>query len=159
MNWEAIGSIGEIVGAIAVVATLIYLSRQIGMARKESKVQGTYASLEYYANWRSHLIDNPDLAEAVAQANRAETLSEEQTLRLTAFMDDLIITSYVSHLASFEGNPLYHKSSEVDYLIAFLQENPGMVSHWDRCRKFAEKSSPAFLKEMDTREDEYRTRS
>jgi hypothetical protein len=29
MNWEAIGSIGEIVGAIAVVATLGYLATQI----------------------------------------------------------------------------------------------------------------------------------
>ena len=29
MNWEAIGAIGEIVGAIAVIATLFYLSIQI----------------------------------------------------------------------------------------------------------------------------------
>ena len=29
MNWDAIGAIGEIIGALAVVLTLIYLSRQI----------------------------------------------------------------------------------------------------------------------------------
>ena len=29
MNWDAIGAIGEIVGAAAVVATLVYLSRQV----------------------------------------------------------------------------------------------------------------------------------
>ena len=29
MNWDAIGAIGEIIGAIAVVATLFYLARQI----------------------------------------------------------------------------------------------------------------------------------
>ena len=34
MNWEAIGAVGEIVGAIAVIATLIYLAIQIkGSAR------------------------------------------------------------------------------------------------------------------------------
>lgn len=29
MHWEAVGAIGEIVGAIAVVATLVYLARQM----------------------------------------------------------------------------------------------------------------------------------
>ena len=29
MNWEAIGAVGEILGALAVFASLIYLARQI----------------------------------------------------------------------------------------------------------------------------------
>ena len=29
MNWEALGAIGEIVGAVAVIATLAYLAVQI----------------------------------------------------------------------------------------------------------------------------------
>ena len=29
MNWDAVGAVGEIVGAIAVVATLVYLARQL----------------------------------------------------------------------------------------------------------------------------------
>ena len=29
MNWDAIGAIGEVIGAIAVVASLVYLARQI----------------------------------------------------------------------------------------------------------------------------------
>ena len=34
MNWDAIGAIGEIIGAIAVVATLGYLATQIRQSRK-----------------------------------------------------------------------------------------------------------------------------
>jgi len=29
MNWEAVGAIGEIFGAVAVLATLVYLAKQI----------------------------------------------------------------------------------------------------------------------------------
>ena len=29
MNWDAIGAIGEVVGAVAVVVTLLYVARQI----------------------------------------------------------------------------------------------------------------------------------
>ncbi|NNF13214.1 MAG: hypothetical protein HKN72_08325 [Gemmatimonadetes bacterium] len=36
MNWDAIGALGELVGAIAVVATLIYLGRQMRHASEES---------------------------------------------------------------------------------------------------------------------------
>jgi hypothetical protein len=38
MNWDAIGAIGEIVGAAAVVATLFYLARQINDASKQVKM-------------------------------------------------------------------------------------------------------------------------
>ena len=34
MNWEAAGAIGEIVGAIAVVATLVYLALQLRVAKQ-----------------------------------------------------------------------------------------------------------------------------
>ena len=32
MNWDAIGAVGEIIGAVAVVVTLVHLSRQIRLA-------------------------------------------------------------------------------------------------------------------------------
>ena len=34
MNWEAIGAIGEVIGALAVVASLIYLASQIRQNNK-----------------------------------------------------------------------------------------------------------------------------
>ena len=35
MNWDALGAIGEIIGAIAVLATLYYLAKQIKMQNCE----------------------------------------------------------------------------------------------------------------------------
>ena len=43
MNWEAIGAVGEIVGAIAVIATLAYLAIQV--RQNTNSVQGA-AELE-----------------------------------------------------------------------------------------------------------------
>ena len=39
MNWDAVGAIGEIFGALAVVITLVYLSRQLREHTKSLKVQ------------------------------------------------------------------------------------------------------------------------
>jgi len=38
MNWEAIGAIGEIVGALAVVISLIYLASQIRVQNREAQI-------------------------------------------------------------------------------------------------------------------------
>ncbi len=38
MNWDAIGAIGEIVGALTVVATLYYLARQINDSTRQSRM-------------------------------------------------------------------------------------------------------------------------
>tara|TARA_B100000945_G_C19879424_1_gene366468 strand:- start:33 stop:488 length:456 start_codon:yes stop_codon:yes gene_type:complete len=44
MNWEALGAIGELVGAVSVLLTLIYLARQI---KENTKVQtiSAYSSM------------------------------------------------------------------------------------------------------------------
>jgi len=48
MNWQAIGAIGEIVGAVAVVATLLYLARDI---RQNSRSLAISALRDTTANW------------------------------------------------------------------------------------------------------------
>ena len=37
MNWDAIGAVGEIVGALAVVVSLLYLAGQIRVSNKASR--------------------------------------------------------------------------------------------------------------------------
>ena len=46
MNWEAIGAVGEIVGAIAVVVTLVYLAAQIRQNSRAMKGASTHGITE-----------------------------------------------------------------------------------------------------------------
>jgi hypothetical protein len=67
MNWDAIGAIGEIVAAIATVATLIYLARQIHQNTRMSRAEITKDL--YLASWSAilDLTSNDKLAEIWAQ--------------------------------------------------------------------------------------------
>ncbi len=47
MNWEAIGAIGEIVGALAVLATLYYLAIQIKMQNYQLQNQTNRLAFHY----------------------------------------------------------------------------------------------------------------
>ena len=43
MNWEALGAIGEIIGAAAVLATLFYLAAQIKMQNRQLEKSNDHA--------------------------------------------------------------------------------------------------------------------
>lgn len=63
MNWEAIGAVGEILGALAVVVTLFYLARQIHQSTRVARAETTK---DLYLASRKAIFDmaaNRDLAE------------------------------------------------------------------------------------------------
>jgi hypothetical protein len=49
MNWEAVGVVSEIVGATAVVISLLYLARQLQIQNAESRSSAMH---EFYVGWR-----------------------------------------------------------------------------------------------------------
>ncbi len=49
MNWDALGAVGEIVGAVAVVATLVYLSIQIRQNTKSERASALDASINAFS--------------------------------------------------------------------------------------------------------------
>jgi hypothetical protein len=59
VNWEAIGAIGQIVGALAVVISLIYLAREIRSNARSARV----ASLHDINRWFGELVEHPHLGE------------------------------------------------------------------------------------------------
>ena len=50
MNWEAIGAVGEITGAAAVVVTLGYLARQIRQSMAAAKTDSRQRVLDRYSD-------------------------------------------------------------------------------------------------------------
>lgn len=67
MNWDAIAAIGEILGATAVVTSLLYLASQTRQSRiaaeetaKYAGLQATHSMLDLYFNWRRTLLSNPE---------------------------------------------------------------------------------------------------
>jgi hypothetical protein len=59
VNWEAIGAIGQLVGAIAVVFSLIYLAREI---RRNARL-ARQSSVDTLNGWLGQLAQHPHLAQ------------------------------------------------------------------------------------------------
>jgi len=149
MNWDVTGVIAEIVGAATIVITLIYLAIQMRLAREATQAQSSYATIEVYGNWRTHLIENERLAGIVAKANRGEPLSPEEHIQVSELMDDLFIALSISQASGNKSKALYDRSAEVEYAKRTFRKNPGLAPYWEKTRDYIHIMGPEFAKEID----------
>ncbi len=95
MNWEAIGAVGEVGGAIGVVATLVYLAVQVrqnsdNLQHNSESVRAAteLENARLAAEWNSEVAREPALAEIFLAASSGE-LTREQALRFRFLMASL----------------------------------------------------------------------
>ncbi|MEZ5572260.1 MAG: hypothetical protein R3E64_09565 [Halioglobus sp.] len=62
MNWEATGAIGEIIGAAAVVISLIYLASQIRISNRASRQAAEQNLLDNQRQWLGRIADSDSLS-------------------------------------------------------------------------------------------------
>ena len=84
MNWDAIGAIGELISAAAVLVTLIYLAVQVRQARKMQLAESIRATRAERREFFIALRDSPFIPEILGKFESGGELSEAEALRLTA---------------------------------------------------------------------------
>ncbi len=85
MNWEAVGAVGEMAGAIGVIVTLVYLALQIrsnAKATESAVLTNLSTEMERVAG---AVATDEALAEALNTARRGDTLNELQSTRLRSW--------------------------------------------------------------------------
>jgi hypothetical protein len=76
MNWDAIGAIGELVGAAAVVGTLFYLAIQIRLSNRFAERQSRQELISSNIQFHEILVSNPEL---VSIRLKLEDINSEYT--------------------------------------------------------------------------------
>ena len=91
MNWEAIGAIGEIGGAFAVVATLIYLARQIRESTQATRITAYHQATEQLWSVGVAVSKDSELAEILARtfAGGIDSLALPDRMRLEFVLSSL----------------------------------------------------------------------
>lgn len=65
MNWEAIGTITEIIGVVLIVVTLVYLARQVNQNNQLLNEQASYNMLQNQISYYDALAREPELVNVV----------------------------------------------------------------------------------------------
>ena len=92
MNWDAIGAVGEVAGALLVAFTLIYLIIQVRQNSASIDATTTQSNIAGFNQLNMMLATNPKLAEILDRGSESPSeLSEEENLSYT-----WIIRSYLN---------------------------------------------------------------
>ena len=151
MNWDAVGAIGEVVGGVAVLATLVYLALQTRQVRIAAEANGTLQAIEWYGRWRAIHLENSDIAAVLAKANSGQSLNDQESIQFNVLFEELIWVVAVSYANSSRGGSIHDPSSEVDYLVDRLQSNRGAVDEWHRRKELVAGTSRELVALVDRR--------
>lgn len=126
MNWDAIGAVGETIGAIAVVATLIYLSTQI---RQNNKLLSSDSRQTLVSNDLTSLISNVENSDVFAKLVSKELLSAEEQLRLS-FIFALDLRNREFEYFQFK-NGLLDEETWLSYRkVVLINHSTGLGKKW-----------------------------
>ena len=132
MNWEAIGAIGEIISAIAVIGTLAYLARQISQGVNVARAAQNRAVMDSYERLNELILANPTISELLAtlQDNAAE-VSGVENIRVRHLAYRMMNLQATAQLAFTTG----HLGQDEFALYKMDVENwvkmyPGLLPHF-----------------------------
>src|SRR5438874_6808743 len=87
MNWEMISAIGQMLGAIGVIISIVYLAAQIRNQNKESQRAAMNVLTTHWSDLNRTLVENPEMAVLWIRALRSfDDLDAASKLRLGAHL-------------------------------------------------------------------------
>lgn len=104
MNWDAIGSIGEIIGAAAVVISLLYLAMQIRTQNAEARLKALH-EMGREQRIASELLATRELADIFVRANQDySSITEVESVQLVVVITGLFRAWERAFLEHRDGN-------------------------------------------------------
>ena len=141
MNWEAIGAVGEVAGAVGVIVTLVFLAFQIrqhtGQLEENTRTLKSNALDETqrsWDHWRQHVIEDGYLAELWNRGlEDPERLDQVDALRF----DSIVGECFNAAMSTFRramaaGDPEHWRLTAVG--LKQVVSLPGALDYWSRCR-------------------------
>ncbi len=129
MTWEAAGAIGEIVSALAVLATLIYLSIQLGRLRTDSISQHVNSIEEAEHRGRLLAVEHMELLD---RANRGAPVSDVEQMILR----EIYLTHQSAQLFAYIRSKNLGNDGDIPVtnLAYTLETYPCLVPHFKDSR-------------------------
>ena len=145
MNWEAIGAIGEVVGALAVLLTLVYLAiqirqntRQVENHLKTVDLASFNAIDESFSRFRHMLATSPQTAD-LWRRTKQDYLSIDDSEREQAdalAWEWLIIYQNMYHRteqivrSGSDAGPTDNNAEQMEFLVRRELSHPGLRQWW-----------------------------
>lgn len=135
MNWEAIGAVGEILGAAGVIATLVYLAVQIRQNTRSNQANRLNEIAREFGERHMVVASNSELPRiaALCREDRSAEIAEEDQERILAWVNS-IANTYLSIAVAHQNGEMDGKVYEAycQDVNRFIETYPGTMPQWNQ---------------------------
>lgn len=132
MNWEAIGAIGELIGALAVLITLVYLAAQVKQNTLALKSAAAQTVHENFAHWYSSVQNDPQLLDISTKGMRDySSLTETERSQFIALFMTLSSYTQNAFVKWREGSLSPELWRGWEYISMNFYSTPGGKDFWN----------------------------
>ena len=146
MNWEAVSTISEVIGATAVVISLVYLAVQIRQNTNMSRSATRQAIADAISRPPSDFFTDADFTRNFLRHLEGESLSTDQVLQLQAYCYVTLRTWENVHYQYRSGMLNEDEWEALQHYVKALLQVPIWRDYWER-----EIYSSPFRREIDAR--------
>ena len=131
LNWEAISAIGQIVGALAVVISLIYLAREVRSNARETRRAAMRSTLDALIRFAQQITEHADLAELRNRGyHNFESLEGADLARFNSYMHAMFRTVEDAYFQHLEGHFDPHIWRGLEAVMRDINACPGVQAWW-----------------------------
>ncbi len=149
MNWDAISAIAEVLGAVAVVASLVYVGRQVAQNTAMMRVAASSETLERDHGLVLPLIESEEMTEIWLKGDkRLNELREAQRQRLLLFERRAITLwhhNFHLHDQKLLSEETWHYQNQ---MIRFLGDRRAMREAWSMFKSTFETSFQDYVDDL-----------
>ena len=146
MNWEAIGALGEIIGALAVVASLLFVGVQVRRTNLDAKAR---ASELWTVNYRDLLFNAASNSDEISRGYRSfSKLNDGEKMQFHIWMSAHIQDAQNQHRQLKYGSQDFEAVDGILNFNAMLLKLTGPYEWWQYSRQIWDAD---FVAEMEAR--------
>ena len=135
MSWEALGAIGQILGALAVLATLIYLAIQTSQTQRIAKAQASKNTNEMFNQSLSLVATSPTLARLCYRIEIGEELSAEEFVQFRSYVLTML-NAFENHHA-YSKEDVFFEAKDLERALRAFMQSPGVARAWEFQKRYA----------------------
>jgi hypothetical protein len=142
MSWDALGAVAELLGAIAVIASLLYLGLQIRASNKQSKAQTFHLVASEQARVSDSITNVPENFSAWLRLHHGDELSTEEYTR-ARFMISRIVQCFLAIEIGHENGQIsddFYEDSKLQFNTMLGREYPSVETY-----RYLKRNHPAMI--------------
>ncbi len=149
LNLQDIESIAEVIGAIAIVVSLIYVGIQVNdsaLATRSATANDTSAAM---SQWYIAVGSNPDATRVLLDGmTNPESLSREETAQFIYMFHALFLEYQTAYYVAEQGTLDIELRDFLVNTLAGVREQPGFLKYWSQRREIFKPSFRDFVDDL-----------